>query len=65
MPIPKSYCSLKLLESGLHHLYANAWGGIYIQSVIEISTSAENDEFFVFSWIEKKKSCCLDNIFKA
>lgn len=50
MPIPKSHCSLKLLNSGFHRLYANAWGGIYIQSAIEVSISAENGEFFMFSW---------------
>lgn len=65
MPIPKSHCPLKLLESGLGHLYANAWGGIYIQSAIEVSISVENGEFFMFSWTKKREYCCLDNIFKA
>lgn len=65
MSIPKSHCSLKFLKSGLRHLYANAWGGIYIQSAIEGSISAENGEFFVFSWPEKREYCCLDNIFKT
>lgn len=49
-PIPKSHCALNPLEPGLHHLYANTWvwgwRGIYIQSITEVSVSAENGEFF-------------------